>query len=126
MPGTGQGFNPVPACLPSTHLPPTPLHLRFRRSPSQVGARARDALQRVKDAADEQEAAVGHAADHAEVLAALRQEATAAAPSANLFTPAAGAVLGHVAAVGESLIVAKSHSQRCGGGGRGAEVPSWC
>ena len=30
---------------------------------------------------------VGHAADQAEVAAALRQEATAAAPSANLFTP---------------------------------------
>lgn len=66
---------------------------------------------------------MGHAADLAEVLGALRQEASAAAPSANLFTPAASAVLSHAAAVGESLIAAKSHSQRCGGRrrpGRGA------
>ncbi len=53
---------------------------------SQVGARARGALERVKEAAEQQEAEVGHAADLAEVSAALRQEASAAAPSANLFT----------------------------------------
>lgn len=52
----------------------------------QVGARARGALERVKEAAEQQEAEVGHAAELAEVSAALRQEATAAAPSANLFT----------------------------------------
>lgn len=52
-----------------------------------MGARARSALERVKEAAEQQEAEVGHAADLAEVAAALRQEATAAAPSANLFTP---------------------------------------
>jgi hypothetical protein len=55
---------------------------------------------------------VGHAADAAEVLGELRQEAALAAPSANLDTPQAAAVLAHVAAVGESLIRAKSHSQR--------------
>lgn len=77
-----------------------------------MGARARDALQRIKEAADQQEAEVGHAADAGEVLGALRQEAAAAAPSAQLDTPQAAAVLAHVAAVGESLITAKSHSQR--------------
>jgi len=55
---------------------------------------------------------VGHAADKAEVLAALRAECATAAPSANLFSPEAAAVLDHVAAVGESLITAKSHSNR--------------
>ncbi|PRW20411.1 elongation factor EF-3 isoform B [Chlorella sorokiniana] len=78
----------------------------------EVGARARGALERVKEAAEQQEAEVGHAADLAEVSAALRQEATAAAPSANLFSPEAGAILAHAAAVGESLIRAKLHATR--------------
>ncbi|KAI7836488.1 hypothetical protein COHA_009640 [Chlorella ohadii] len=78
----------------------------------EVGARARGALERVKEAAEQQEAEVGHAADLAEVSAALRQEASAAAPSANLFTAEAGAILAHAAAVGESLIRAKLHATR--------------
>lgn len=77
-----------------------------------VGARARDALQRISDEADRIEAEVGHAAEVSEVLAALRTEAAAASPSAKLDTPAAASVLMHVAYVGQSLIQAKSHSSR--------------
>ena len=55
---------------------------------------------------------MGHAADEAEVAAAVLAEAAAAAPSADLGTPLAAAVLKHTAAVGESLILAKSHSTR--------------
>jgi hypothetical protein len=91
----------------------------------QVGARARDALQRIKDAADEQEATVGHAADAAEVLGALRQQAAAAAPAANLNGPLAAPVLAHVAAVGESLITAKLHSTRCVGVGGAGWLAGW-
>ncbi|KAL4853476.1 Elongation factor 3 [Chlorella vulgaris] len=79
----------------------------------EVGARARDALQRVKEAADQQEAEVGHAADAAEVTAALRAEVAAAAPpGTDLDCQLAVLVLAHVAAVGQSLITAKSHSVR--------------
>lgn len=55
---------------------------------------------------------MGHAADLAEVAAALRAEAAAAAPSADLAAPLAASTLAHAAAVGESLILAKSHSAR--------------
>lgn len=115
-------------------LPPlpsrSPSHSHSLRPPSsppclssQVGARARDALQRVKEAADQQEAEVGHAADAAEVTAALRAEVAAAAPpGTDLDCQLAVLVLAHVAAVGQSLITAKSHSVRwvlVAGGGRG-------
>ena len=56
---------------------------------------------------------MGHAADDAEVAAALLAEAAAAAPpGTDLASPLAAAVLTHVASVGESLITSKSHSNR--------------
>jgi hypothetical protein len=117
--------------------PPPPLPRHCRHNPSlcspqtplpltQVGARARDALQRVSDAADKQEAEVGRAADAEQVAAALRSAAAEAAPGADLRGGFAAAVLGHVAAVGESLVLAKAHSQRWVGGRVGGWGWCWC
>lgn len=56
----------------------------------------------------------------------MRQEAAAAAPSADLACAPAAAVLAHVAAVGESLILAKAHSTRWVAVLKGWMAGGWC